>query len=900
MEAERFTTLRRLYDLAIDLPADARRRALQEQGADAALIDEVLALCDDAERRTDTKVARARDSVRRVIAEPAPAVGDVFGAWRVAGEIGRGGMGRVYRVERSDGHYALTAALKFIDGSASADAIAHFARERQLLARLSHPNISRLLDGGATEQGRPWLVMELVDGVPINEWCRERRPGTTRLIDLFAAVCAAVSHAHRELIVHCDLKPSNILVDARGQPVLLDFGIARFAGIAVDAAADVDVSPGFTPRYASPEQQRGERVGIASDIYSLGLVFSELLDVAGCGDDRELRAIAACASRTEARERYASIDAMVEDLKRYQAHRPLAALPSTLRYRSSKLLQRRWPALLAAAAFVLLAGASLQRITSERATALAERDRALKAERDARASESAALQTSDFLTSLFNGAGPDAGSGNVPTATLIDHALKRVERDLADQPGTQAQMFAALGRVLFLVGQAERGREILQRAIALERGQQRPLVLAKILADYIDLMPGNFPKDLPVAEAREALLLVEQHADAHSLLRLEVTRQVAGLFASNDDHEEATALFERALPLARELVPGSRQLAELLAEFGWHLRGIERYDEAVPLMQESNALLLRLLGEDDPEYIDALATLGGTLALARRHDESDAMFRQSLTLARKTGQIDSRAGAWTPVQYAMMLVDAGRPLEALPLYDEAFAIGARKLAPEHATYAIWNNNRALALFAAGDVSRAVALSRDAVERTIRDFGADHTLTARFLTNFAQLSGDGHPCSPEAGDALARARAIQAAQPKTTARNADITRLEQALWLTGCGRFDDAAALLDNVPLANDADRSNVLRDARARARLRLARDGDEAALQATIAMEQQAKSTFEPGDARAVMIRLPRAEWLHAHGRQNEAAAIAQGMLAELEGKIVPDSPWWARIRRLQ
>src|ERR1700752_980640 len=201
--------------------------------------------------------------------------GDRLGAWRLVRRLAQGGMGAVYLAERADGHFEQRGAIKLIRGAPNAEMLAHFTRERQILATLQHPNIARLLDGGATPGGQPYLVMEDVEGEPIDADCNARALALDARLRLFEEVCGAVQFAHQRLIVHCDLKPSNVLVRNDGTPVLLDFGIAR--AIESQRGPGTFESGYFTPGYASPEQLRGEAVTTAGDVYSLGLILFEII-----------------------------------------------------------------------------------------------------------------------------------------------------------------------------------------------------------------------------------------------------------------------------------------------------------------------------------------------------------------------------------------------------------------------------------------------------------------------------------------------------------------------------------------------------------------------------------------------------------------------------------------------
>jgi serine/threonine-protein kinase len=817
-------------------------------------------------------------------------------------------MGRVYRVARSDGSYEQTAALKFIKGLAGEAAIANFTRERQLLANLSHPNIARLLDGSAHAQRRPYLVMEYVAGQPIDQYCRENRLGRNAIFDLFVAACAGVSHAHRHLVVHCDLKPSNMLVTAQGQPMLLDFGIAQLTERLVDdAEANADsASLGYTPGYASPEQRRGERVSVASDVYSLGVVLRDMLDAANTRVEPELAAILAMATREDAAARYASVDALCDDLTRLRAHRPVIALPATAAYRCSRYLRRNWLSLSVAAGIVLLSALFTWRVVAEshRAqvaehAALAERDRARQAEREARASETVARETSQFLTSVFKGANPDAGSGNVSIATLLDQALLRVERDLADQPATQAQMSAALAEVLFVIGQHPRGRALYAKAIALERAQNRPLVLAKMLIDnagtYLKYTAGGAT---PNDDVREALRLVEHNATEDSLVRLELTRSAAGVLGDADP-TEAAPLFEQSLTMMREFKPGSVQLSETLASYGWNERRRGNYDHAIALMQEANALRLELLGEAHEDYALEMESIANTMSLARLFDEAGPLFLRALDLHRRYGRIESKTGAWALAQYATFLVNAGRAKEALPLYDEIFAIAARKLPEDDGAVLVWRYHLVGIAAETGDLDRAATLSRELVAKVRRQWGPDNIGTALILVTHGRILG-WRGCDVEAGAALDQALAIYAAKPPREIDDAYAAKLQRARWLIACERFDEAQVqLADVVPHATILKPVTALQLAQAQALLRLQRDGDAAALAAMQDVETLAAKVYAAADARIALARLPRADWLYAHGRKAEAAALAASILIGVEDKLVPDSPLLARIRAL-
>lgn len=909
MEAERFALLRNLYDALVDLEPAARVEALERQNIDVELVTEVLALCAADDRDRTGALTTARDGVLEDAVAPPPGVGEMVGVWRIVEEIGRGGMGRVYRVARSDGSYEQTAALKFIKGLAGEAAIADFARERQLLANLSHPNIARLLDGGAHAHGQPYLVMEYVAGRPIDEYCCENKLGLDAILDLFVAACAAVSHAHRQLIVHCDLKPSNILANAQGQPILLDFGIAQLTervSDSVDAISEGATS-GYTPGYASPEQRRGERVGVASDVYSLGVVMREMLAAANVEAEPELAAILVMATRADQAARYVSVDALCDDLARLRTHRPVRALPATLAYRCSRFVRRNWIALTIAAGIGLLSAMFTWQVMTEsrralaaEQTALAERDRARQAESEARASENTARETSGFLISVFEGANPDAGSGNVSIAALLDQALLRVERDLADQPATQAQMSAVLAELLYVVGKPEQGHALYAKAIALERTQKRPLVLAKMLIDnasaYLKYTAGG---TTPNDDLREALNLVANNASEDSPVRLDLTLIAASVLGDSDP-TAASELFEKSLALMRKLRPASRDLAEELATYGWNERRRGNYDHAILLMSEANDLQLRLLGEADENYYQELATIANTMNLARRFDEAGPLFLRALELQRQYGRMDGKMGAWALAQYATFLTNSGHAMDALPLYDEIFAIATQKLSTDDGAVLVWKYNFAGIVADAGDMDRAAKLIQEVAARARQSWGQDSPGMAMVLVKQANILG-WRDCDADAGVSLDHALAIYAAKPAGDSDDLNAAKVQRARWLTSCERFDEAQAQLDEVaPQSAQLKPLAALHLAQVQALLLLRRDGNAAALAAMQDAEALAARVFAPADARIALARLPRAEWLNAHGHVEEGATLAAAILAGVQGKLVAESPWLTRIRALR
>jgi serine/threonine-protein kinase len=361
--------LKAWFHAVCDLPdAAAQRAALTEQGVDEASIVRVLELVGhsvQATRFAAPVAAAARWLDNELVA------GDRLGAWSLNREMGRGGMGRVFEAQRSDGHYEQRAAIKLLLGFTGPDALERLKRERQILARLEHPNIARLLDGGTTPAGRPYLVMEFADGERIDRYAAAHALALDARLALFDQVCEALAYAHRQLVIHCDIKPANVLVGEDGRARLLDFGISRLQGQTEGAI------PAMTPGYASPEQMAGQAPGVASDIYSLGRLLQELVaPVRSKRLLRELDAIAAKATAPQTADRYDSVAALQRDLQRLRAHQPVQALPQTATYVAAKLLRRRWPWVTAGAAALVMAAGFTVRVVQERNEAQFQRQQA--------------------------------------------------------------------------------------------------------------------------------------------------------------------------------------------------------------------------------------------------------------------------------------------------------------------------------------------------------------------------------------------------------------------------------------------------------------------------------------------------------------------------------------------
>jgi eukaryotic-like serine/threonine-protein kinase len=450
-------------------------------------------------------------------------VGARLGPWRIERQVGSGGMARVFLGERDDGEFAQRVAIKVLRAGLDTPAeVARFRAERRILAALDHPNIARLFDGGVAPDGRPYLVLEYVDGEPLTTWCDAHSLDVPARLRMFLSVADAVQAAHRQLVVHRDLKPSNILVGADGRPRLLDFGIARILEVDADDenSSATTRRRWLTPGYAAPEQFTGGAITTATDVYQLGATLYELLtghrpfespavtsgkrgamlETRVLREDPprpsthvsalegDLDAVILKALRREPAARYATVAAMAEDIRRALTRAPVAARDGERAYRWGRTLRRRAvPITIAATALLAVAGYGL--------TVAAKNRRIEQALADATAEQQKAAQASDLLLGLFKTTGGQAPLGDSVTAGWL---LSRAESQ-ADglDPEAQAALLVLVGRIRFEMGAYDAARTTIERALSISRrtvGDDHPDVTETVtLLAAVAARAGRYP-----------------------------------------------------------------------------------------------------------------------------------------------------------------------------------------------------------------------------------------------------------------------------------------------------------------------------------------------------------------------------------------------------------------------
>ena len=694
------------------------------------------------EREFSTPSGGDLHSTRTVSAEDRPTEHRI-GPYRILRELGHGGMGTVYLALRADEQFHKRVALKVIrSGSDVDDVVRHFKRERQILASLDHPNIAKLLDGGTTEDGLPSFVMEYIEGEPLLGYCDARSLPVPERLRLFQSVCAAVQYAHRNLVVHRDIKPGNILVAADGLPRLLDFGIAKLLNSELAGEAPTATAMAMTPEYASPEQARGERITTATDVYSLGVVLYELLtghhpyrlasrqplDVLKAISEQEperpstavdrsevrtapegtqpvrltpeavartregtpeklkrrlrgdLDNILMLALRKEPQRRYASVEAFSDDVRRYLDGLPVKARRPTVSYRAGKFASRHVVGVAAAAVLVvLLIGFGLA-VTMQRD--MAQRERAT-AQRERETAE----RVSSFLVGLFKVADPSEARGNAITAReVLDKGAEKIATELKDEPEVRATLMDTLGTVYLSLGLYDRALPLLQEALKTRKtvlgGEHVDVARSLSNVAHVLYMKG----DHTAAEAhfREALavrrrLFGDEHPEVAKALN-----NLGLLLGERGDYAEATSLHRQALASWRKALGNEHpHVAMSLNNLAGVLGVTGNHAEAESLYREALAIWRRLLGNEHPDVARGLSNLAAIVEHRGDHAGAETLQREALALRRKLLGNDHPDVAWSLDGLATVLRRKGEAGAAEALYREAITIRRKALGDDH-------------------------------------------------------------------------------------------------------------------------------------------------------------------------------------------------------------------------
>jgi len=723
-------------------------------------------------------------------------IGRRIGAYRVVDVLGEGGMSTVLLGARDDAEFQGHVAIKVLRGEPGPLALQRFERERQILADLDHPNIARLRDGGTLEEGLPYVVMDHVDGEPIDAYCDGRGLDVAARLALFLRVCDAVEAAHRSLIVHRDLKPANILVTAGGEPKLLDFGIAKPLDPGADQTVTRTVFRAMTPRYASPEQVLGERITTATDVYSLGVILFELLTgrapyeisnlplvawqrvIAEVDPPRASQATesAAFARRLrgdldtilqivlhkDPRRRYGSVEAFADDIRRHLGNLPVRARPDTLRYRFGKLVRRnRTAAVLAASLFLLVAGFGA--FTAVQARHL-ERER------------SKAEESLDFLVDVFRISDPTAGVASRPATDIsareiLDLGAERVRSELGDRPEIQLTLLRSIGEAYVGLTAFDDAIEVFGQAADLSarlRGPEAPETL-EIEVGLADALAGA--GDFRSAEVlyRKVLESRRQTLGIGDPRTIEVLVQLTPEMGWSDQLPEAERMLRDAIGVVRRQAGSSRdKLGDLLAQLARVRQAQGDLPESESLFREALEIERQVYGESSDEVGETVDSLAILLLREGSYEEALARFREAEATFAPLREPDHDSRLAIQVGEAVALRNLGRYEEAESLLRHVLAVRKERfdrLNPkllatifnlgevvadqeryeEAETLLREALNRALEAF--GEGGRYVATARNSLGKCVRELGRldeAEVLQRESLQAFRSLYGDDNP------------------------------------------------------------------------------------------------------------------------------------------------------------
>ena len=904
----RFQQLEELFNQAVSMPATARAEWLASLDLEPALHEELRALlAADAEPQALTdRFDGALNS--------ASAIGHAgvrLGQWRLLHEIGAGGAGVVWLAERADAQYEQQAAIKINRAIAASDAAAQLRHERQILASLDHPVIARLLDGGETDDGHPYLVMEYVRGEPLTAACRRRGLDLRDRVRLIMQIAHGVHYAHQRLVIHRDIKPGNLLLREDGRPVLLDFGIAKL--FAPGERYTQATQPWFTPAYASPEQKRNQPISTATDVYALGLVLCELLSgqEPKIGDDGsvaapsaradaalrprlrgDLDAIVARACAPEPQRRYASAEAFAEDLERWLRGRPIKARPDTTLYRIGKFV-RRHPL------GVALGSIAVVLILATTAWLQVERDRARLAEAKAREEAAAAAAVTDFLVDLFREAEPGVGKARTLTPVeLIDRARGGLVGRDDVATATRARINGVLGQIYSYLGEPERATETLRNAIeeadASRLDPATRIELRGALASVLDDRANYSGAEL---RHREALAIAEAAG-----LQAEAIRARARIgfeLAKQRRHDEAEALLRRALSESVALHgpdhPETARVRVMLAEdlmFGTATA------EALAEAERGVTVLRRTLRADDQELMGYLTTYAAGLRLAGNVPESIRVLEE--IIAQREALLDHNsfllANAYSSLGSA--LYEQGRTLEATEQFVAALEIGRATLDPNDPSFAIDLNNVGSLYEEQGDYARAEPFLREALA-----IYRDHAEVEPYqLANLTQNLGRLLLLAGKADEAL---RLLQTPIPDLPGADWDLLRARRQLhlgeWQRRYGSAAEARARFAEVNIdwlgGRDSPRFGALLRWQGLTELRLGRV--DAARDLLQRAGEHWTRTRNPDSVGVGDVELDLAELEFAAGRVEQARAHAANARRILDPVLAANAPQRARLAAL-
>ncbi len=748
-----------LFAEAVEQPVDTRIAFLERRcRGNTRLFDEVSSLLAASAEPQNLIENNVIDIASKIDDNNGDYAQQRFGNYRIIREIGSGGMGAVFLAERDDGEFEQTVALKIVRQSiADSEMLARFRRERQILATLNHPNIAALHDGGVSQKGEPYLAMEYVDGTTLTEYCDQNRLSISDKLGLFLKICSAVSYAHRNLVVHRDIKPSNILITSSGEPKLLDFGLAK--AFESDASTTQTALRAFTPAYASPEQIQGGNITTASDVYSLGVVFYELLagkkplDVEGksyeevletinhtepakpssvsidSGDSRQhlhgdLDNIALVAIRKEPDRRFGSVEDFAKDIELHLAARPISARPNTFSYRASKFVKRN--RLAVAAAVVVIISVLTGLAISLRQGAIARRESAK--------SEAVNQYLQKMLLTAIPGSGGGGKKGvQASVVDILNQAAARLDGDdLVSQPDVRAELRQVIGECYVTQGMYGEGERLLLTAVdeqkALYGSGSRQTLKTEFDLATLYLTKAEYYKSLEIDERRISELRDEfQHQRIEPVFFAGKLMDYALVCRALGNAAESELLLREAVEIFTRWAPDSVDSARSLLTLILLDQG--KFDEAKSAQQEAVSRL-RNLPENDASGLPSAMTLLGSILMEKGElKEAEANLVEAENLYRKLYGSDNTSIYDNIRLQAQVAYLAGDYVSAERKINVTLENYRKTSGPKYISFATALTIQGLILNKRGNASDAESVLREALRLRRENLPKGHFMTA---------------------------------------------------------------------------------------------------------------------------------------------------------------------------
>jgi len=815
----------RIFTEALAVPANERLALVKDRCAgDEKLATQVLSLLNFSDRPEGMieehfgamRNRLWRDMLSHDSEHQEDLSGSLIGSWAIEKLIARGGLATVYQAQRDDGVYQQQVALKVLRrGLDTDDLVSRFQAERQILSSLEHPGIAKILDGGALDDGRPFLVLEYVNGLPITEHCKQKQLDIRARVRLLIDVAQAIGHAHRRLVVHRDIKPSNILVTDKDKVSVLDFGIAKLLDpMALPTAKPVTrtgVSM-LTPAYASPEQHAGKAITTASDIYQLGLILYELLSgerpFSGEGNQGDvtlpapsqaigegglrrrvqgdLDAIVHKAAHVDVELRYASTDELIADLNRYLDGLPILARPDTWRYRLGKLNKRK-PWLLPLLAIAVIAIGSYVVTLSLYSERLAKQQQLSSA-------------TQDFLIELFKSPDPwspaDAERGSkITVVDALEIGYKRVGSELNDQPALQASLLSTISEVYASLDANDVATDLREQALKVELsiyGDRSPQAVASMreLGGLYEAS-GNLEKAVEVLD-KQLLIAAEIYAADSPELGLSQIASGYGAMQAGDYETSQTLLLSGVAKLRPEKTKYARKIISALIA-STEQRGMESDKAALEAIAEAQDLAITTFGEQSLLAASVRVRLASTLTQLGDYEGSESNFLTAIPVLEEQLGKDHSVTLSALNNLGYLYNSNGQQAKAEPMYRELLERQIAKNGLLHRFVGDTYQNLARAITKQERYDESIPLHRKAYEIYKSVYDDNHYIIAFPLLSitYAELQrGRGPEAEAAAREALSR---FEATLPDSFLEG--VAQCLVGLSLEQQGRIDEGSAMV---------------------------------------------------------------------------------------------------------